>query len=213
MRASEFKQRASEYMRIEYFAPGTATVQDLRAMLSRSIRRDKVKYDFVIVDYADELRPSRHFADAKGETSTYLAYGGVYDELIKLGVDFEVAVWTPSQINRGGYGQEGASRNVFSDSMKKLFKADVALILSQSKEEREATYEGLPVCHLTGTKLRRAPSGWELGMTVNAPTSRFTEIPGAAWAIHKHNMYVEAQARAKRARAEVAERAASMGGS
>lgn len=213
IRSREFVERSSKYLRIEYFPPGTASVSDLRALLSRLRRRDNITFDYVIVDYADELRPSKFMSDGKGETSMYLAYGGVYDELIKLGVDFEVAVWTPSQVNRSGYGTDGSSRNVFSDSMKKLFKADVALILSQSKEERETTYSGLPVCHLTGTKLRRGgPSGWEIGMTAHAPTNRFVEIDGASWATIKHNMYVEQKARAKQMAVDVAARVAQMSG-
>lgn len=136
-------------MHVKYFPPGEATVGMLRSYTSRFSAQSGHRPDFIIVDYADELRPEKTYKDG----NLYLPYGDIYSQLIAFASDWQLPIWTASQLNRSGYGEETPGLASISDSLKKVMKADVVLLIAQTDEERQ-----LDRGRLIAAKVRRGPS-------------------------------------------------------
>lgn len=136
-------------MHVKYFPPGEATVGMLRSYTSRFVARTGHRPEFIIVDYADELRSEKTYKDG----NLYLPFGDIYSQLIAFASDWKVPIWTASQLNRSGYSEESPGLQSISDSLKKVMKADAVLLLAQTEEERQA-YRG----RLIAAKIRRGAS-------------------------------------------------------
>jgi len=128
-----------------------ARASDIRSYVSSLIAQNKCKPGLIIVDYADEMIPS------KGQGSTYADMGWIYSELKCVAGELNCALWTASQITREGY-RNSKDKDVdvdsASDSWLKSTKADVVLGLAQNKDE-----ESLGLIRYNLAKARRARKG------------------------------------------------------
>lgn len=124
------RKLGSGYLRVKYFPPGRATVNDIRAYITRTLLQDGIaKADLIVVDYADEIR------GGSDESNSYAQYGDIYSDLINMSYDLHTPIWTASQVNRMGYGEDIIRKEHISDSMKKVMKADLVLSICQTPEE------------------------------------------------------------------------------
>jgi len=130
----------------KYFSPGTK-VATLRSYLSRLRSEKHFEPHLLVIDNADDLRPSSAAFQAE---SSYEHLGQVFIELKALAHDFNVAIWCDSQTNRSGNKTDVADLDVIADSHKKARKADIVISVNQSKRERE-----LSVLRLALVKARR----------------------------------------------------------
>lgn len=93
-RVKENEKRGNLY--IKQFAPGTASILDFRAYL-RELEIHGFKPDIVYCDYINLMKPSY-----KSKDSMYQDVKRITEELRALSFEFEIPVFSVSQLNREG---------------------------------------------------------------------------------------------------------------
>jgi hypothetical protein len=126
-------------VRIKYWPPKTVRVSAIRSHLSRLKSVDGVVPALVLVDYADKLIGSRHVGETYGEM------GDVCDGLIGIANDFEVPLWTASQVRREKTIVDKLDKpdyildlDSIADSFRKATDADTVITLNQTRMEKDA---------------------------------------------------------------------------
>jgi replicative DNA helicase len=114
---------------IKEFPSGRLTMEMLRAHLLLLQSRDDFHPDVVIVDYMDIMAMPPHIKDPIEQ----LTWIGV--ELRGLAWDFNVALWTATQTNRGGVDKEIVSEGDVAGDFKKMATSDVVVSINQTKKE------------------------------------------------------------------------------
>jgi replicative DNA helicase len=123
---------------------GVSTVRNhLSLMASKGFHPD-----LVIVDYADIMRPERRMGEVRHEQA------GIYEDLRALAAEFDAAVWTASQTNRGALDKETVTIADFAEAFEKAAIVDAAAALCQTNAER---MEGR--CRLFMAALRNEEDG------------------------------------------------------
>lgn len=85
----------------------------------------------VIIDYLDLMKPHRNYHDVNQEQAA------VVKAVRGMSKEFDIRIWSALQLNRSGMAMETADETGLSGSISRLFTADAALILAQTKEEKE----------------------------------------------------------------------------
>lgn len=116
---------AENRLKIKYFSPGTATTSNFRALLSY-LRGTGFQPDLLIVDY---IKKMKYDGDIVG------GLGRISDELIAIGDDFKLGVWTAQQAQRSFRFAERTSVSGIANDVSIIENADVALALSQNEVE------------------------------------------------------------------------------
>ena len=161
--AAQALKGGDRYIRVAAIRRG-APVTVIRSLVSRIVANDGVDPEVLVIDYADELSPSRsdfHHGDSASEHG-YYAYGDIYYELTNLATDYHCPIWTASQVNRLAYGAESFGMEAASDSIKKAQVADAILCLCQSDDEEKTNRMRIWV-----DKLRRGKSKFSIGLKVD----------------------------------------------
>jgi replicative DNA helicase len=131
-RVKQLGVQYGEFLVVKEFPPVTLTAPALRAYI-RQLERVAFYPTLIIVDYADEMLPSK----ASRDSNAYEDMGGVYKELRKLSYDVNAPVWTASQTQRAALNKELIDLDSMADSFKKAMVADVVICLSQTREEKK----------------------------------------------------------------------------
>ena len=93
-----------------------------------------VHIDFVVIDYADLLRP---FVREKNSNS-YLDGGDTYTEVRGMLGELQIPGWSASQSNRGVHENDIIEAGGIADSYQKLMIGDFVVSLSRKKEDKVA---------------------------------------------------------------------------
>lgn len=109
--------------------------------------------DLVIVDYGDLLKPVRIHKERRNELEN------TYEELRAIGQTYGCPVWTASQTNRKGLGEQVVGMDSISEAFSKCFVADLILSISRTKEDRNNNEARMYVA-----KNRNGPDGLEYPM-------------------------------------------------
>lgn len=120
-----------ENLIIKQYPPGQASVNTLRAHLTM-LHNSGFKPDLVVVDYLDLLKPLTSYNDA------YDDLGAIATDLRGLAVEFKVPLQTATQVNRSGMQSDVVELHHISDSLKKLFVADIVVPICRNREEKHA---------------------------------------------------------------------------
>jgi replicative DNA helicase len=116
---------------IEYFPTKSASVETLIATVNK-YKLLGVNIDLIIVDYGDILK-----ADVKTSNgNSYNDIGGIYEDLRRMAGEFQVPVWTASQINRSAAEDEVITGDKLAESYKKLMIADFLVTISRKIEDK-----------------------------------------------------------------------------
>ena len=111
------------------------------------------KVDLVIVDYGDLLKLVRIHKERRNELEN------TYEELRAIGQTYNCPVWTASQTNRKGLGEQVVGMDSISEAFSKCFVADLILSISRTKEDRNSNHARMYVA-----KNRNGPDGLEYPM-------------------------------------------------
>jgi len=122
------------------------TVANLRSKTDMYIDRGFTP-DLIVVDYADEIQPSRR------RESHWIEIGDVFRELRDMAFDYNVPIWTGTQANRGALNKEVITMGDLADSFQKASIADAIIAICQTAEE-----EKINQCRLYLAKLRDGKS-------------------------------------------------------
>ena len=113
---------------VKYYPTKTASVTSLRAHMDRMILQGK-RPDVVIVDYADLLRgPSKEKRHEELEE--------IIEDLRGMAGEYEVPIYTASQINRSGAEDDIITGTKIAGSFSKMMTADFVISLSRKIEDK-----------------------------------------------------------------------------
>jgi replicative DNA helicase len=130
------------------YPPRTTTPAKIEQILSDCILRDGINIDVVIVDYPELLRnPNASGNEAEDG-------GRLFEEMRRIGREFNVIMWTAAQMNRTAMGAVTRTSEHMEGSVRKKNAAELVLTVNQTPEEREAGF-----MRLYADKVRNPPKG------------------------------------------------------
>lgn len=115
-------------LKLREFPSGTMAPRDLRRLLS-AYKSKGIKFDLVVVDYADLMKPDFRTTD-KIENSK-----SIYTDLRAVAQEFDLALLTATQTNREGTKEMTAGMEHVSDDFNKVRIADVFITINKNEEE------------------------------------------------------------------------------
>ena len=114
---------------IKEYPTKSASIKTIKNHLEGLRKRD-VKIDMIIVDYADLLRSVSSHREKRMELES------IYEGLRGLAQEFDCAVWTASQTNRGGLNAEVITMESISEAFSKCFVADFIFSVSRTVQDK-----------------------------------------------------------------------------
>jgi replicative DNA helicase len=164
----EWRDRAGCFHTVE-FPTGTMKPSDLRRIIERK-KSEGIKYDLVIVDYADLMAPDR-YTDSSIENSK-----SIYAALRGIAMKESIALLTATQTNREGAKAAVAKMTDVSDDFNKVRIADLVISINKTDEERASN-----IARLFLAACRNGPQGYSITIKQDIDRMRFcTEVVGVA---------------------------------
>jgi len=138
-RIKKWSTRGFDRLMVADFPSGSLTMSQLENYLDALVTADEFTPDVVIIDYPDLMKINR---------SNYrLDLGEIYVMLRGLAVKRHLAMVTPTQINREGYGKKKVNSSNVGEDISKIFTADTVLTYSQTSSERDIGLARLTLEH------------------------------------------------------------------
>lgn len=144
---------------IKKYATNACNVNTLRSHITKLQMESGFTPDLIIVDYGDLVSPRRTYADKRFELES------IYLDLRDLGQEFDCAVWTASQANRGALDKKVITMADLAEAFNKANIADFMVALCQTVEEKE---DGVMRFHVA--KHRDGEASITLEGDINYPT-------------------------------------------
>lgn len=169
------KTRANRVWSKDY-PPNVLTPEEIRTLLDRLRDEESFVPALLIVDYADLMGSSSASFRADDD---YRVQGETYRKLRQIAAEYNVAIWTASQSNRGGLDKEVLNLQDLADSFQKAMVADVVCLLCQTADEEKNGHMRIMI-----GKNRNGYRGMEFVVKMNTARCFVRELPEAtkAWA-------------------------------
>jgi replicative DNA helicase len=120
---------------IKEYPTATANVNHFRALLEELRLKKKFVPDILFVDYLNICASSRF--KMGGGVNTYMYVKSIAEELRGLAVEFDLPLWTATQTNREGFGNQDIDMSETSDSFGLPMTADFMFALISTEELEE----------------------------------------------------------------------------
>jgi RecA/RadA recombinase len=130
------------------FPPSTVTPAKIEQLIANSILREGVNVDVVIIDYPELLRNPQATGNEAGDG------GKLFEEMRRIGQEYNVVMWTAAQMNRSAYGALIRTAEHMEGSLRKKNTAELIFTVNQSKQEYDAGF-----IRLYADKVRNPPEG------------------------------------------------------
>jgi replicative DNA helicase len=181
--ALNWLQQGNKDLFVTAYPPDTITPGNLKSTISSMISRTGVKPAMVIVDYADNLATGDRHTTSTSERNSQM--GVIYQQLIKIAVQFDCVVWTGSQVQRSFYrlssqssGENQGSRwvpglidtDAIAEAIKKIDAAEYILSINQSRED-----DLVGIARIFEAKIRFGKDKHVIDVRFDKGTSMFTE--------------------------------------
>lgn len=114
---------------VEEFPAGQASVADIERCIQKYAAQG-IKFDMLVCDYADELRPSRRFTEER------FALKEIYTSLRALAQTENIAVLTATQTNRAGNKSVTATATDVGEDWSKMKIADLVITINATEDEK-----------------------------------------------------------------------------
>lgn len=150
-------------LNIVEFASGTLSPAMLKGLLEKH-RSQGLVYDFVVVDYADIMKPNIRAEDLRENTRT------IYIDLRAIAFEFNVAVLTATQTNREGHKATVAKMEHVSDDFNKARTVDLMISINRTEEEAR---RGEARLHFAAS--RNQESGFTIVIKQNLAMMKFVD--------------------------------------
>ena len=118
---------------IKNYATRSASVVTIRNHLEK-LKMKGMNPSMVIIDYADIMRSTKSYDSLRHELML------IYEEIRQLACDFNVPIWTASQSNRSGSGQDIVGLENMSEAYGKAMVSDFVLTISRKPEEKSSGF-------------------------------------------------------------------------
>jgi len=119
-------------LKVKYFPIKTASPFTIKTHLERCQMIDGIKYDLVIVDYADILRP----ISAEKNSNSYSEAGSIYEDLRMIAGELKIPCWSASQCNRNSTEEDIITAGDVADSYRKIMTSDFIMSVSRKIEDK-----------------------------------------------------------------------------
>lgn len=130
------------------YSPRTITPAKVEQLISDVMLRKGVQIDVVIIDYPELLRNP-------AATGNEAQDGGVlFEEMRRIGQDYNVVMWTAAQMNRGAYAAQIRTSEHMEGALRKKNAAELILTVNQTPEEYNAGF-----IRTYADKVRNPPEG------------------------------------------------------
>jgi len=123
-----FGKHTQATLRVKYWPAQQASVADIRSLMLRLAAIGEPT-NLLIVDYADYLISSQYHKEKRHDISQ------IYLDLMALGGEFQIPIWSPSQSNRGSYDKKRVILSDIAEDFGKAQKAHVVIAICQTEEE------------------------------------------------------------------------------
>lgn len=150
---------------IQYFPSKTVGVSQIENYVTRLREEQGRSLDLLIVDYFDLLKMEGSY------TKRYEALEENIEVLRGLAGRFDMAIWTASQVNRGGLKEETVDMDSIAGGFGKVFPLDLLITISQTKEEKAQN-----VYRFFFAKNRYGPGGAVVYVDHDFERMRFTAL-------------------------------------
>ncbi|CCG43313.1 DnaB-like helicase C-terminal domain-containing protein [Magnetospirillum molischianum] len=127
--AIKAKKPKKGIFKIHEFPTGTMKPSDLRRLLAR-YRSQDIRFDLIIVDYADIMAPEIR-SDSPIEN-----FRTIYVDLRAIAGEEDAAMLTATQTNREGAGKSVAKMTDVAEDFNKIRIADVVISINATDEEK-----------------------------------------------------------------------------
>lgn len=117
-------------LKVHDYASGTFKVSDLRRLLHR-YEANGIKFDLVIVDYADLMAPD-HYSNEPRENSRM-----IYVNLRGVAHEFNCALLSATQTNRAGFKAAVGDMEHVAEDINKVRTVDLLISLNRDDTEKE----------------------------------------------------------------------------
>lgn len=117
---------------IREFPTATANVMHFRSLLNELALKKNFVPDVIIVDYLNLATSSRLKTNANVNSYTYVK--SIAEEMRGLAVEYDVPIWTATQVNRQGFSSSDINLENTSESFGLPATADLMLAISQPEE-------------------------------------------------------------------------------
>jgi replicative DNA helicase len=124
--------KAGGSLKVHEFPNASFRVSDLRRLVRR-YEAQGVKFDLVVVDYADIMRPEDD--KLRGEIE---GYKQIYMGLRGLAQEEGFAVLSATQTNRGGAKAQTAGKTDVAEDFNKIRLADIVLSINRDDTDKDA---------------------------------------------------------------------------
>jgi replicative DNA helicase len=160
----------------KYYPPGRANVDTIRSYFSQLLVQEGNDGKWlVIIDYLEKMKLGD---DRKSNREDWALIGDAVNELIAFGVEFNVPVFSASQVTRSGYakvarsaGTKHTDKDDIGASWKKVEHADLILSFDQSEIEKAAG-----IARVRALKVRRGKDGMSFKVRDDRPIMNFVEL-------------------------------------
>ena len=148
---------------VREFPTGSMRVSDLRRLLERQ-KSKGIKYDMVVLDYADLMAPERVTDNAiENSKNVYVALRG-------LAMQEDIAVLTATQTNREGAKKMVATMTDIAEDFNKVRIADIVISINKTDEERKINQ-----ARLYFAAVRNGPSNFTIRVEQDTDRMRFVK--------------------------------------
>jgi len=144
---------------IKYFPIKTVSAQNLKMHIERIQMITGNKIDYVVVDYADLLKP----INADKNSNSYTEAGNVYEELRTMAGESQIPIISASQANRGSAHADTVQGHDVADSYRKVMIGDFVFSLSRKPDDKMSNTARIHII-----KNRFGPDGKTLPTFFNA---------------------------------------------
>lgn len=115
---------------IKHFPADSASIHTLKDFCRR-LSHAGIVPDLILVDYLDLMKSHRTYNDVHAETDA------ITKALVGFAAEFDVSVWTATQMNRAGLVSETPDEAGMAGYIGKQFHADMVLWMAQTREEKQ----------------------------------------------------------------------------
>jgi len=145
-----YKQNRNKFGNLYFarYSPRTVTPSKIEQLISDVKIRQGITIDVVIIDYPELLR-NPHATGNEADDG-----GKLFEEMRRIGQDYNVVMWTAAQMNRTAYSAQIRTSEHMEGSHRKKNAAELVLTVNQTPEEFNAGY-----VRLFADKLRNPPEG------------------------------------------------------
>lgn len=130
------------------YSPRTVTPAKVEQLISDVKLRMGIDLDVVIIDYPELLRNPNATGNEADDG------GKLFEEMRRIGQDYNVVMWTAAQMNRTAYAAAIRTAEHMEGSLRKKNAAELVLTVNQTPEEYNAGF-----IRLYADKVRNPPEG------------------------------------------------------